>query len=487
MSHASFRRQAGLIPAVLILAACNNPSSEAVSPRDIAVPGSLGVPNSVQQVYAPGTASTPSTAIPRCGSGSTADCYDGPLLSLQAVKIGHTAAEPTIAVAPDGTAYFAASTLNVDTQFTWGVTRTNILKSTDGGLNWASVHPNIAGVNTPPANADPLIYLDPATGRVFVFDLAAACNWMAFSDDQGASWTSVPLACGNPPVDHQTLIAALPVGPLMTIGYPNMLIWCSNRVVDGTCGRSFDGGLTWSPGGQPFLGFTPQGDLCSALAGHLATDADGRLFLPTAHCGFPQVSVSSDGGLTWIEVTVSDMASPVTHTSVATDSAGNVYYVWIDEKQKPFLAYSTDHGMTWSAPMMIAPPGVQLANFPVVNAGAPGKVAINFPSALPSQTKPRKPPAWDQTVVISENVLAPDPVFLSATANDPALPIHRGACLGRCGGMWDFLDVEISPAGETWASASFDCSGACLTDGAVLADHNGQGVAIRQIGGPRLR
>jgi hypothetical protein len=472
-----------MLAALLLLGACNRFGNAGSAPalRDSAT--GPGVPNSVQQVYHPGSADALATPVPACGGTVTTACYDGPLLTLQASKIGYTANEPTLGIASNGTAYFAGSAMVVDTSFAWAGAETDIHRSTDGGLTWQSVQPKVADTTVPPVNADPMIYLDPDTDRIFVFDLAAACQVLLFSDDEGENWTINPLACGNIPVDHQTIVAAKPRGPIQTSGYPNMLIWCSNRIIDGTCGRSFDGGLTWSPGGQPFLGVSTTESLCSSLAGHLAADREGMLYLPTGHCGFPEVAVSADGGLTWTVHTVSRTPTPVTHTSVAADDAGNVYYVWIDDEQRPFIAWSLDHGQTWSEPLMVAPPGVAKANFPVVAAGAPGKVAINFPSQLTGLDEE----IWDQTVVVTDNLFDEQPVFLSATANDPAQPVHRGPCRGRCGGMWDFLDIEISKAGEAWASASFDCTGRCLSEGAVINDHSGQGVAIRQIGGPALR
>lgn len=476
------------LAAALLLGGCPLPGSvdsskPSLTSRDVTVPGVLGVANSVQQVFYPGSVDALSVAVPRCTETIKTDCYSGLMLAVQAVKIGYTANEPTIGVASDGTAYFAGSAMVVDTALTWAGAATNIHRSTDGGLTWKSVQPNVGGESIPPANADPLIYLDPGTDRIFVFDLLGACQTLSYSDDKGETWTTNPLACGTPPVDHQTLVAVPPLGPIATIGYPNMLIWCSNRVADGACGRSFDGGLTWSPGGDPYLGVSASDGECGGLGGHLAGDADGRLYMPTGHCGYPDVAVSSDGGLTWAVHRVSDIVAGDTHTSVATDSAGNVYYGWFDDQQQPYLSYSTDHGTTWSKPMLVAPPDVAKANFVMVAGGAPGHVAINFPSQIAGLDDE----IWDQTMVISENVFAEKPIFLSATANDHAQPIHRGPCAGRCDGMWDFIDTQISSAGEAWGSASFDCNGECLTKGTVVSDHSGQGVMIRQIAGPKLR
>ncbi len=482
-----------LLALALLLPACTDQQpvatdtaapSPTVKDDSTATPPAGGVRNSVQQTYRPGTADTPSKPVAPCAEEKDSDCFTGQPLVLQAMPVGATAAEPTIGVAPDGTAYFAASSLVLDTDFVWGVSRTNVMKSEDGGLSWTSIQPNIAGETFSPGNADPMLYVDTDTGRVFVFDLSAVCHWLSFSDDQGATWTTNPIACGNVPIDHQTIVTAKPIGAVPTSGYPNMLIWCSNRIVDATCGRSFDGGITWSPGGTPYLPTDESGTACSSIAGHLDAGPEGRLYLPSGHCRVPEVSVSEDGGLTWEQYIVHPSRASNAHTAVATDEDGNVYTVWIDALQQAFLAYSTDYGKSWSEPMMVSPPGVKLANFPVIAAGAPGAVAINMPTTTDEGTPGNL--TWDQTLTVSTNVLSADPIFQSATANDPAVPIHRGACHGRCGGLWDFLDIQISDEGELWASASFDCGPACQ-EGKLEADKVGQGVAIRQIGGPKLR
>ncbi len=439
------------------------------------------VANSLQQVYHPGTEVTPSTPITD---------YTGELLALQASNVGMGAAEPTIGVTKDGTAFFAAGELVVDTALTWGGIQTDTLRSTDGGLTWKSVQAKIPGTNeaAPPANADPFVWVDQTTDRVFNLDLYAGCSWLNYSDTKGDLWKANPAACGNFVNDHQTIGAGKPPANLTTRGYPNVLYYCFNRLIDSNCGRSLDGGDTWGPTPQPaFLGVDPVGDLCGGLHGHIETDPDGRLFMPKGHCGNPWIAISENGGDTWKRVKVSNMKVAQPHLSVGSDSAGNLYFVWWDaDKRLPYMAISRDHGATWGTPMMIAPPGVTEVNFPVVAAGDPGHVAVSFPSSTsPTRAGTKRP--WNQHMVITTNALDANPTFLSATANDPADPIHRGNCNGRCAGLWDFQDLIISAAGEAWASASDDCVATCVTPGDAKALHNGQGIAIRQIGGPVLR
>lgn len=447
-----------------------------------AAPATAGaVSNSIQQVYTAGTATTPSQPVVG---------YTGDLLELQAADIGTTAAEPTIGVDLDGVPFFAGSTLNIDRSQVWGVTSTDTRRSLDGGLTWDSVQNRIPALeaSAPPGNADPFVYVDPATGRVFNIDLLGACSWLNYSDDKGESWEVSPLACGMPVNDHQTIGSGVPRNGLQTTNYPNVLYYCANQVFQTGCGRSTDGGLIWTPVAAALPTVGTEGTLCGALTGHLETDPEGRVFLPSRQCGKPYIAISDDNGDSWHGVVVSNLPSTATHTAVAADSAGNLYFVWFSGvgnpvQELPFLAISTDHGETWSDPMMIAPPGVAHTNFPVIAALGEGKIAINFPGTTDQATGLA---AWNQYVVVSDNALDAQPVFLSATANDPADPIHRGACRGRCGGLWDFLDIVISPSGQAWAAASDDCITACVTQQQVVAQHIGRGIAIRQIGGPSL-
>jgi len=376
-----------------------------------------------RHVYHAGTATTPSQEI---------SSYHGPKVTLAQMPVGAPGMEPTIGVAGDGTVYYGAAHLVIDTDTAWGGARTDTRMSTDGGTTFTSIQPGFGDPGSiPPANADPMIYVDPTTGRVFNLDLTGACNFLNYSDDKGASWTTNPVACGNPTVDHQTIVTAKPTS-FPTIGYPNVVYWCSNRVVDATCGRSLDGGITWTATGEPaYLGVDPEiGDLCGGLAGHLAADPDGRIFLPKGHCGNPWISISDDEGATWTRVKVSDIPASDTHLSLASDNAGNLYYGWWGGKHNlPFLSVSRDHGTTWGKPMMIAPPGVHGANLVTVAAGAAGRVAVTFLSSTnPKNTKDR---AFDQTVVVSTDALSANPTWVSATANPAATPSIGGATARR--------------------------------------------------------
>src|SRR5207249_4342103 len=142
------------------------------------------------------------------------------------VDVGRQAAEPTIGVNRNNVAFYAASTFDFPSSTSPArLARTLVMRSTDKGATWQAVSPPLTSSlppsetnpTFPPASLDPYVYVDavganPAsrTGRVYSIDLDAACGANAiFSDDEGATWTKVPLfACNAPVNDHQTVVTA---------------------------------------------------------------------------------------------------------------------------------------------------------------------------------------------------------------------------------------------------------------------------------------
>lgn len=406
----------------------------------------------------------------------------GPFASLGTSfnYLGREAAEPTVGVTTDAIAFETAGTFDTLPDGLPSTARTEVMRSTDGGQTWENVQPRIPvgwqdddeidgdehqGYTTlPPFTLDPYVYVDTDTNRVFNPELYVGCTWMNFSDDNGETWVSNPIACGNPVNDHQTVVAAPPPPGLRTVGYPNVLYYCFNRVTDSSCGRSLDGGITWSPTGTPsYLGVDEEtGELRGGLHGHIVSDREGRLFVPSAGTfgGPPRVAISEDGGTTWRRVTIAERPeSPWHEVTMAVDTRNNLYAIWFADHgtlQLPWLSTSRDHGATWSEPLMVAPPGVAQVNFPTIDAGSPGRIAITFPGTTVDDPDNEIRP-WDSYVVVSYNALSKSPVFQSKIANPPGDPIHRGDCRMRCSGMFDFLDIVVSPQGHFWATAVDTC------------------------------
>ncbi len=425
---------------------------------------------------------------------------DNPLV-VSSTKIGRKAAEPTLGVTPKGNAFITAGDFD---GLSPANPRTLIYTSTDGNKTWHNTSPLIAGQPVPPATLDPYLYVDPDTGRIFNDDLTLGCSFLQWSDDEGKTFqTGNPLACDGPVDDHQTVVTGKPPAGITTTGYPKVVYYCVNKVVDVACARSTDGGRTFLVSGQPaYYGVVQPGDgdpgegspaqLCGGLHGHIVTDKDGRLFVPKGHCDQPWLAISPDGGSTWTQVRVNKMLVASHQTSVATDSAGNLYYTWFGQADNlPYLATSKDHGATWSRAVLIAPPGVTAVNYPSIDVREPGHLVMSFPGTTGTTATAARP--WNYYVVATTNALAALPTFHSTTANNPKDPIHRGPCLDRCAGMYDFIDVVVAPASnELWAAGVDTCtSEACIAaPGPALTTaqraSDAQGFVVRQLSGPGL-
>ena len=408
-------------------------------------------------------------------------------LLLQMHDIGHDAAEPTLGVDPRGAIFYAAAAFDGIN----GNAKTTVLRSTDGGLSWQNVSPSVENTEAHPFTLDPYLYVD-RVGRVFTIDMLAAGSYLSFTDDQGADWTTTALTVAGAN-DHQTFVAGVtPIGnpALKPIdpSFPKICYYCVNQVADSWCARSLDGGRTFVQTATPaYLGYDQAaGGFCGGLHGHVKADLDGRIFLPKPHCGLPWLAISSDGGDTWTRVLISNLIGAAGDPSVATDTAGNLYYVWWDNiHHLPYLSISRDHGATWTTPLMFSPPGVYEVNFPAITAGDPGKIAVTFPGTMVNDQSDYTRP-WNSYVLVSTNALSSNPVFLSNIANDPNDPIHRGSCTGRCAGMFDFLDIQISPTdGTAWASAVDTCTGDCVTNPSAPANSM-RGLATQAINYPIL-
>lgn len=462
-------------------------------------------------LYTPDFVGIPESRPARCASLT-------PELKVGFHYVGRQAAEPTIGVNANNTAFYAAATFDFPSpDFPRRLARTVVLRSRDKGQTWepvAAFRLSAESLDEPPFTLDPYVHVDPNAGnvdpvtgrkmgRVFSIDLNLVCGAnTVFSDDEGETWTSRPLfGCAEPVNDHHTVATPPPPPGFTTVGYPNMVYFCFNRVSDSSCTRSHDGGLTFVPTGAPaFTGTDPDsGSICGGLHGHLAADSAGRIFLPKGHCGLPWVAISEDAGTTWQRVRIAGHTPMEDHeVSLAVDTADNIYAVWQGSFRLPYLSVSTDHGQTWSTPVMIAPPGVHEVNFPTIVAGDPGRIAVLFPGSESTDFEdPTR--SWNIYVVVSTNALDANPIFTWTIANPRNDPVHRGNCgPGRCdaqdgGSMFDFLDIQVSPAdGAFWGTASDTCvpdpdpAKNCVTNPQAQKLRPGQGVAIRQMKGPLL-
>jgi hypothetical protein len=188
------------------------------------------------------------------------------------------------------------------------------------------------------------------------------------------------------------------------------------------------------------------------------------------------------------------------------DEEGNLYAAWTGAADRLlYLAISRDAGLHWSAPLMIAAPGVNEAAIPQLVAGARGQVAVayygskNAPLPFPpdcivgSFTVPNlsgngvvytflldapslacpgyEKETWNTYVTETWNALAKEPLFWSATLNDPDKPTWYGATPSSMrvpggfavghdpgpDGNMDYFGLTMGPDNTAWAGYVQEC------------------------------
>jgi hypothetical protein len=415
---------------------------------------------------------------------------------------GATAREPMVAATPEGVFY---NSLQNHKTIVW--------HTADEGSAWALVqrHPLPTVLDGSAQYADPFLLADPDTGRLFAADMFSTdCILLEWSDAPvGGTWdwsTIGDCTQDTGEHDHQSIVAAHP-RTVETSGYPNVLHYCTSSFDAAgdpmaRCKASLDGGRTFGAWSETGL------DFCSGLTGHLAAAPDGTVFLPQLACRGQDedveawVAISRDDGQTWTPVLVdhrpaSEGGTGVGHEgAIAIDSAGNVFYYYMDDRQLPRLSVSRDGGATWSPSRDVAAPGLTGCTFPSIVAGDTGRIALfcigttvagGF--AMANEIAGRA--TWHAYVTVSLDALASDPVFVTATVNDPADPLARGKPIGEeisvealtapVNSMGDFLKVTLDEGGRIWVALVDECTVAC-SDGGTQNSPRGYGYFPAAVG-----
>ncbi len=418
-------------------------------------------------------------------------------------RTGYDSWEPTLGVTEKGVFFNA-----------FGGTAYYAVRSTDGGKSWKEVFGGHV------ISADPYMFVDQDTDRVFINDYAPPCHFVSFSDDNGKTWTTAPPAGCYDNADHQTLFAGPPPKDgLSARGYPNVVYLCSIGAgislgsAMSWCSKSLDGGLTFIPTGAPAYTDDPrhEGDLgipgrCNGANAHGWVGRDGTVYLPRGWCGQPWLAMSDDEGATWTRVQVSDLGMnccgrlfgdegldqratiPSHEAGVVTDEKGNIFYTWVAYDRLPYLTVSRDGGESWSKPIMIGALGVNEANLPGIAIGPNGGLVVRYMGTENSPWNGKElagnydKTEWNAYLTAIADPLAANPVLYTATVNSPSEPLWVGECGPdpyRC--LWgDFQDVVVSNDGEVWS-----------VDVDLCADKNNEcnrseTIIGRLVGGPKL-
>ncbi|MFL6538504.1 MAG: sialidase family protein, partial [Chthoniobacterales bacterium] len=229
--------------------------------------------------------------------------------------VGENAGEPSIGYNPaTGNIMFLAGLQTLRVTLPEKISPAGSVPSACGA-DWTDV----SYVFTKTRSADPILFTDQHTGRTFVSQLNTVTqtnpvliglnSLMAYTDDDGATWTPSQL---NPPDgsnDHQTVgagpyPAALAAALANPVNKGDAVYYCGQAgyVLAATgaayCSRSDDGGLNFN---KSVIAYQDVVSGCAqSIHGHVKVGPDGTVYLPNASCnGNVAVAVSMDAGTTW--------------------------------------------------------------------------------------------------------------------------------------------------------------------------------------------
>lgn len=390
---------------------------------------------------------------------------------VRVVATGEIGPEPAIGVTPKGTI------------FTDAYEKT--MRSRDGGATWDVAYDYARSPHVF-ASSDPYLYVDPRTGRVFVDHMElVTCTNLAWSDDEGATWTQRPEACGTPSVDFPKVIAARPgpqAPPLAGVAYPDVVLLCYNKGAFGpgagaystTCAVSYDGGLTFPLERQAGLyAFAPgAGFLGDCAGGATFADApDGTLLaVSCAGYGFAR---TRDSGLTWEQLAYpkdnATLGGSVPYAAFGRD--GVLYLLTVGEDGRAYAHRSRDQGDSWDAAFPVSAPDVAPVSHPAIVAGDAGRLAVAYLGTRAGGADPQKVPdnaTWSLFIATLDDAAAPVPTVRVVQATPDADPVQVGPiCLGGAScrdarNLADFIGAAAGPDGIVHVVFADGCVKECV-------------------------
>ncbi|MGZ6792936.1 MAG: sialidase family protein, partial [Mycobacteriales bacterium] len=358
-----------------------------------------------------------------------------------------------------------------------------------GTATWTDVSPVLTSLTT----LDPILATDRATHRTFVSQLAGECSLMAFTDDDGASWTQNPVGCGLAAgVDHQTVGGGPGTSglPGTTVGYPDVTYYCSQAVVSAQCNVSRDGGLTFGPGVPIYTAAD-----CGGLHGHVAVAPDGTAYVPNADCGGQQgVATSKDDGTTWSVLTVpGSRTQDESDPSVAVGSGGTAYFGFAQDTTAGGVSSSAPYvsvlrGGSFAAPVDVSGGTIKNVQFPTMVAGDDGKAAMAFLGTTTPGDDQASTFAGTWQLYVATTVDGGS-TWTLAQATPDSDPVQKGCIwLGggsnACRNLLDFIGATVDPTGRVLVAYADGCDATCAAGG--RNDHGALASVAVQTGGPLL-
>lgn len=381
----------------------------------------------------------------------------------------------------------------------------------DLGASWSFVRPS--GMTW--ESQDHQGFVDRATGRFFWYALnanpvpqdgispleqppgeEAHLLWTA---DDGATWTHTSACCPAFSENPRFTAAPAPAGGSPTRNaYPNVVYFCANSSIllfspagARICSRSLDGGTTWTATSVLFTKPVPQHSECGTSGEDFApTDgnypqaaADGSLYVKVECGGHTFLARSDDEGASWpiLRRATSGSGSPGAKVpleipagdELRLDQADNLYLV-SHVSQKLTLRVSRDHGLTWGPAWDVVAPGVAAGEQWYVAVRERGHVAVSYLGQAQGQS------GWSGFLTETTHALDADPVFVSASLNDPTRPLMTSSSLqGAPSVLVDYVGADIGPDGTPWASFVQDCGPSPADPGCTSQQGQTRGFAGR--------
>jgi hypothetical protein len=346
---------------------------------------------------------------------------------------------------------------------------------------------DVSYVVTKTKSLDPILFTDQKTGRTFVSQLDSVVppaapvliglnSLMAYTDDDGATWTPAQV---NPPdgsYDHQTVgagpyPATLPLGTVLNKG--DAVYYCSQAGVTAFCSRSDDGGLNF---GRSTPIYNSATDGCGGIHGHVKVAPDGTVYVPNRGCsGVQAVTVSEDAGVTWtvrkVQGTGFSAKTPpgILDPSVAIASDGTLYFSWISGESdggRAHVAVSKDKGVTWTKDYDLgASQSLHNAVFIEAVAGDPDRAAIGFIGTTEAGDHEADTFKGNWYAFVATTY---DGGTTWATVNaTPNAPVQREAGIWNEGGssplrnLLDFTEITTDEKGRVLYAFADGCVGDC--------------------------
>ena len=398
-----------------------------------------------------------------------------------------------------------------------------------GPADWKDV----SFLTTRTRSLDPILFSDQGTGRTFVsqlndiyqvygvtgngLTLIGLNSLMAYTDDDGASWTPAQI---NPPdgsYDHQTVGGGPYPAALSALANPinkgHAVYYCAQAGLTAYCSRSDDGGLNFGKSVPIYTAeTTPASTGCVGIHGHVKVAPDGTVYIPNFSCGGKQsVVVSTDAGTTWAIRQVPDSLAPVSgildpsiaisnDPPVAGGTSNTIYFAYVGKQggtvpaaeqldNHIYVAVSRDRGLTWDKSIDVGIlAGVKNAVFPAVVAGDANRAAVAFIGTSTSgdhQATDFKG-TWYGYVA---HTFDGGKTWTTVNAT-PAGPVQREACIWNGGGnnpcrnLLDFVDATVDDKGHVLFAFADGCIDGCETGGPN--SYSSKASIARQSGGKGL-